>query len=100
MKITNTPPTTSSTGMIGRILRIPRITEPSARPVIRNGTPSPIDQALKRNAPCSTEPHALALVPAAPALSAAASIRIEPRIGPMHGVQPTANAEPMPNDFP
>src|SRR3990170_8135259 len=86
--ITSTPPATSSTGISGRILRMPVITLPSARPVIRNGTPNPSDHADSSTVPFATVPDD------------AASVRIAPRIGPMHGVHPTANADPMPNDFP
>jgi hypothetical protein len=86
--MTSAPPSTSSTGMIGRILRMPRIAVPIASPARMNGRPSPADQKASRKAPCAT------------VADEAAMVRIAPRIGPMHGVQPTAKADPMPKDRP
>jgi len=50
--------------------------------IIRNGTASPREKTERRNAPCPT------------VVDAAASVKIDPKIGPTHGVQPKANVAP------
>ena len=53
-------------------------------PIITNGIPIPAEYASSR-------------LNASPGV-VAASVSIEPKIGPTHGVQPAANARPKTND--
>lgn len=56
--------------------------EPIPAAIMRNGIASPREKTERRNAPCPT----VAVV--------VASVRMDPRIGPTHGVQPKANVAP------
>jgi len=53
-----------------------------------NGNPRPNDHARSRVAPMGR------------VADEAAIVRMEPRIGPMHGVQPMAKAEPVTTERP
>jgi hypothetical protein len=57
-------------------------TRPNASPTTRNGSPRPSEYAIRRVAPRAVSPWV------------DATARIEPRIGPMHGVHPSPNAAP------